>query len=375
MDTTDVVTADAFKLSLETGEVVIEFGRLEGVQALLGQTSVSVTDRVVLPLETGRRLLVWLEESLRPHAGAMRAAQAKALAPADAATAARPGQVSQRPPPDQSGERAAQLLRLVGHWDVPHQYERSFRLSELGVQANRFLLTVNTCDVPGTARERALEVCDRLAMPATLRAAAEANFEMANCLHFGFEGDPGSIICKLYLERAVPGEEAQKARAVGEPVLLHLAFKWDLLGDAAVTTKYFWYPGLSAPEIQERLAHVYRGGQSASFDIARAMLQLAAEREPTENLQYLEVEEAENARRSFDLNVYNAKLRVKDIQPLLHRMREHFAIRPGQFQALYDQIKAMALGHLAGGVHRNGKDFFNVYYGVIGLPHFNRELR
>ena len=83
----------------------------------------------------------------------------------------------------------------------------------------------------------------------------------------------------------------------------------------------------------------------------------------------------ENARRSFDLNLYNAKLQVKDMQPLLHRMREHFGVRPGQMQALYDQIKTKALGHLAGGVHRNGEDFFNVYYGVVGLPHFHAGFR
>ena len=34
-----------------------------------------------------------------------------------------------------------------------------------------------------------------------------------------------------------------------------------------------------------------------------------------------------------------------------------------------------ALGHLAGGVHRNGKDFFNLYYGVTGLPHFHEGFR
>jgi hypothetical protein len=45
-------------------------------------------------------------------------------------------------------------------------------------------------------------------------------------------------------------------------------------------------------------------------------------------------------------------------------MRQRFAIKPGQFQALYDQIKSQTAGHLAGGAHRNGKDFFNVYYGV-----------
>ena len=55
-------------------------------------------------------------------------------------------------------------------------------------------------------------------------------------------------------------------------------------------------------------------------------------------------------------------------------MREHFGVRPGQFQALYDQIKNKPLGHVAGGVHRNGKEFFNIYYGVAGFPVFSERF-
>ncbi len=109
-------------------------------------------------------------------------------------------------------------------------------------------------------------------------------------------------------------------------------------------------------------------------EIAKAALEMAVAKAPAEKLQYLEVQEDANSRRSFDLNLYNAKLQVKDIQPLLQRMREHFGVRAGQFQALYDQINNKALGHLAGGVHRDGKDFFNVYYGVVGFPHFNDRV-
>ena len=220
-----------------------------------------------------------------------------------------------------------------------------------------------------------LAVCDQFQMPPHLRDAATANFSTAKCIHFGFEGNPDSIVCKLYLERDVSGREADQARNAGQPVLLHLAFKWDLLRSAAVTTRYLWYPFLTARGIEDRLAHVYRDGPSASQDIARSLLRQAVERAPAERLQYLEVEEPETARRSFDLNVYNAKFQVKEIHSLLQQMRELFAIRPGQFQALYDQIKAMSLGHLAGGVHRNGKDFFNLYYGAVGLPKFNEKLR
>jgi len=374
MDPMHAVPSEAFKLAREGDDVVIDFGRLDGVPLPSGLISISVTDRVTLKLETARRLLVWLDDSLKPHSARMRAEQAKALSPGAAAVAARPDQTPQRPAQDASGERAAQLLRLVGAWGVPHQYERSLRLTEGALQANRFLLTVNTSDIPPDALSQVLAVCDRFEMPAHLRAAAVEHFAMARCVHFGFEGQPDSIVCKLYLEREVTGQEADRARSGNQPVLLHLAFKWDLLRDAAVTTRYFWYPFLSAREVEARLAHVYRDGPPGSEAIARSLLRLAVERAPAERLQYLEVEEAENARRSFDLNVYNAKLQVKDIHPLMQQMRENFAIRPGQFQALYDQIKALALGHLAGGVHRNGKDFFNLYYGAVGLPKFSEKL-
>ena len=368
-------TADAFKMSLEAGELVIEFGNVVGPGQTPGPTAVAITDRVILPLDTGRRLVHSLEDCLKPHAAALRAEEAKALPSSEAAVAARPGRAPVRPPPEAAGERAAELLRMVGDLGIPHHYERSFKICRQALLANRFLLTVDAGNIPGNPGERTLEICDRLHMPGAAREAATANFAMAKCVHFGFEADDDSIICKLYLERAVPGEEAQRARARGEPTLLGLAFKWDLVKDAAVTTRYLWRPGLSAAEIEARLAYVYRDGPRASFEVARAVFDLTRGRAAAEQLQYLEVEEAENARGSFDLNLYNAKLQVKDMQQLLHRMREHFGVHPGQMQALYDQIKTKALGHLAGGVHRNGEDFFNIYYGLVGLPHFHGGFR
>jgi tryptophan 7-halogenase len=375
MDPMIAIPAEAFKLVREGEDVMIDFGRLDGVPIPSGVVSIYVSDRVTLPLDIARRLLLWLDDSIAPHMPKMRAEQAKGLSPAAAAVAARPDQSPQRPQTDISGEKAAQLLRLVGNWGVPHQYERSLRLIETGLQSNRFLLTINAKDIPGDGLSQVLAVCDQFQMPFRLRDAAIANFSMAKCIHFGFEGSPDSIVCKLYLERDVSGKEADQARNANQPVLLHLAFKWDLLRDSAVTTRYLWHPFLTARGIEDRLTHVYRGGPTASADIARTLLRLAVERAPAERMQYLEVEEPETARRSFDLNVYNAKFQVKEIYSLLQQMRELFNIRPGQFQALYDQIKGMSLGHLAGGVHRNGKDFFNLYYGAVGLPKFNEKIR
>jgi tryptophan halogenase len=386
MELPSPVPGDAFRMLMDNGQVVIEFGRIDRSQSGAGsagqtgaqrgdqETSVLVTDRVALPLDVARRLLHTLEQSLKPLEAELRIARARDMAPADAGLAARPNQTVARPTPDQSGEQAARLLRLVGAWGVPHQYERSFRMSVGSLQSNRFLLTVNASDIPGDARQTALAVCDQMGMPPIQLQAAMEHFGMANAVHFGFEGDSGSVICKLYLERAVPSAEARRAHATGEPVLLHLSYKWDLLRGEHVTTRYLWHPLLTQEEIALRIGHVCRAGSTEARDIALDFLRLASGSADAETLQYLEVEELENDRRSFDLNLYNAKLSVKDAQAQLQRMRGHFGLRPGQFQALYDQIKAMSLGHLAGGVHRNGKDFFNVYYGVVGLPNYNKKL-
>jgi tryptophan halogenase len=375
MDKMTPVVAEAFRLNREGDDVLIDFGRLDGVPVPAGLVSIQITDRVTLPLERARRLLLWLDEAVAPHAARMRAEQIKGLAPAAAAAAARPNQVPQRPRHDPSGERAAQLLQAVGAWQVPHQYERSLRMTQGSLQANRFLLTVNRKDIPGDPAAAVLAVCDQFHIPAPLRSVAADNFGMAKCVHFGFEGEPDSIVCKLYLEANVTPDQAARARAAAEPVLMHLAFKWDLVKGGGVTSRYLWYPHLPAAEIGQRLDLIYQNGPAASATVARAVLQAATERGPAERLQYLEVEEPETSRRSFDLNLYNAQMHVRDIQSLLQRLREQYSIRPGQFQALYDQIKGMALGHLAGGVHRNGQDFFNVYYGATGLPKFNDRLR
>lgn len=353
--------ADAFRGLVDRENIVVEFGN----------TRVSVTPRaialfkqVVMPVDTAKRLVLALGDALRKY-------DPESLSPEAAQRAVTPVNA----PPDAAGEKAALLLKLVIDLGVPFQHERSFRISRGALHANRFLLSLDAADIVGSPMETVLEICTRLGIPDASRKAAEESFGTAACVHFGFEETADSLLCKLYLERQVSDGEAADAAARRAPVLLHLAFKWDTATGAEVVTRYHWYPRLPMGELETRLASVYRDHASgASIDIARTILRSAAERAPAEQLQYLEVEE-ENGRRSFDLNVYDAALQLKDIQDALFAMRERFGVRPGQFQALYDQVKARAFGHLAGGVHRNGEEFFNVYYGVSGFPRFNDRFR
>lgn len=359
---------DAFRGALEPDGVVVEFG--QAVPAEAGAAGVQLSDRIVLPVETARRLRLALDESLRQRPPAAVAGDPGPDRAPEGATLR--GRTPVNAPPDPAGEKAALLLRLVGELGVPYQHERSFRISAGFLTANRYLLTVDKRDIQGEARVRALSICGQLGMPPELREQAAERFDIARCIHFGFEAGPGNILCKLYLERSVGEDERAAAMARAEPVLLHLAFKWDTDTGSHVVTRYLWHPGLAPGQVEERIAGVYRAGAGhPGLEMTRAVLREAASRVPPEQVQYLEVLEAENGRRSFDLNLYAAGLRLRELQGALYGMRDHFGVQPGRFQALYDQIKGRSFGHLAGGVHRDGREFFNVYYGVEGFPRFN----
>jgi hypothetical protein len=260
---------------------------------------------------------------------------------------------------------AAELLELVGGLGVPYRHERSFRMTEGALLTDRFLLSIGKRHFGPDPAARVADICARLGMPSPLLREIGPNVSAASCVHFGFEGAGERGLYKAYFEFPVAEIAAGRGANSRDPLLLHLAFKWDALdGGTSVLTRYFWYPSLSVPEIRQRLSLIYPDKDTeASRRIAADVLELAAGRVPAEKLQYLEVREDATGRNSFDLNLYNARLRVDELHALLSRMRERYSIPHGEFHAMYDRIKGRTAGHIAGGVHRDGRDFFNVYYG------------
>jgi hypothetical protein len=270
--------------------------------------------------------------------------------------------------PVQTNFHASLLHQLVEDLQAPYGHERSLRMTAGALLANRFLLTLTKQNIPSDPDAAVLALCRRLAMPDDLLAATAEHVGSAKFVHFGFEEDEATSLYKVYLE--FPAE----TRTPGAPMLLHRAFKWDIANPARhVETHYVLHPHLSVAQILGRLADIYRANPAAR-DIAQGVVALAAAR-PGHEMSYLEVNEEANRRRSFDLNLYDANLYVRDLELVLSRMAEHFAIPPDSFEALYEQIKDLRFGHLAGGVHRQGQDFFNLYYGVERRPGRARAAR
>src|SRR5262249_25946091 len=129
--------------------------------------------------------------------------------------------------------------------------------------------------------------CESLAMPRPFLEAFRDGLPKAGSVHFGYERSGGALLYKVYLEFT------DALSGTGSPRLLHLAYKWDARDPSRrALARYHWMPGLTTPEILDRLP-------PADGDLVR----LAAER-ALEPLMYLEVREEGNPRASFDVNVH-----------------------------------------------------------------------
>jgi len=238
-------------------------------------------------------------------------------------------------------------------------WEPSVRFCRNAILPNRFLLTFAKKAIQHNSEETILTLCRRLQMPEVFFGTARQSLPLAKLIHFGFEENETSSLYKMYLEFDPKGILPNRS------FLLHRAFKWDVADkERHVLTEYIWHRSLDVPGIMDRLEGVYQDSRSQeSLAIAQEILQLAASR-PGHEVAYLEVTEPTNDRRSFDLNMYDALLLVGDLYPYLLKITEHFRIPAQQFQDLFERIKCKRFGHLAGGIHRGGQDFFNLYYGV-----------
>jgi MoaA/NifB/PqqE/SkfB family radical SAM enzyme len=266
--------------------------------------------------------------------------------------------------------RARLLWQLVGGLERRFVHERSFRVCQGTILPNRFLLSICKDDLGANPHKKLRELCQRLGMPEEFRNQATRLLAAAPYLHFGYEENRASSLFKFYLEMGVVAD-----RPLGSaPMLLYLAFKWDPTEPSrTAVSRYFWYPGLSVPEMLSRIAAIYGNGngngngtrpEDEPFAIARDILVLAEDRIGQGTVRYVEVTEDKNPRKSFELNLYDARVQIKHLSPHFARICRHYSIPADQIQAVLDPSQSLVIGHLAGGRHREGEDFFNVYYGM-----------
>ncbi len=257
------------------------------------------------------------------------------------------------------------LVAMVGTLGAPHGVERSVKIGRDFINDDRCLVSVDRAALGASPAVRLTEMARALVMPGDFVAALPAALAAADVVHFGYEGPPESAIHKIYLESASATRDAMR-REDPAPRLVHTAFKWmPRRPDRRAVARYTWIPCRTRHDLEDRLGRITPPHEApVGHRLAvRLLARLAHVVEP-ERLFLLEVAEENNQRRSWDINVYNGGLRVGQALDLIDAARAEFRVSPAAASAVFDANADRTLGHLSGGLGRDGQEFATIYFGV-----------
>ena len=339
------------------------FGAAQKEQPIQGELKVDLLDQVVLSPFAAKRLLAQLTQVIRGYESAhgpltrIPPLQNRAM-PAG------------RLPAFMSAithEKVGLLFQLLNDLHLRVAFERSFKVSKKSLDGSRFLVGINKNTIGRSRHKSIVDVCAKLGMPENFQTTFRDNLKEANLFGFGMDENQETCVVKAYLEFGSRYEEAmKKALNKRDPYISHLGFKWDAADNTrCALTKYTCFPALNRQDMLGRLSTGFYGsGGSNPYGIIEGVVEVASSKVGGDKFLYLEVNEENNPRSSFDLNVYSANLRMQEVYPFLVQMCRHYSIPDEAFQALYEQVKDMIFGHLAGGIDRKGNDFLTIYFGI-----------
>lgn len=363
-----VLCADECEVIATRGEFALLFGQRELNLEPYDNPIVRVKRRILISPFAAKRLCRQLQGIVKAEPLSSPAEDKKIIVTAEELFAKEEKAQLETPvtPVEPPGEK---LLRLIKELGVLHGYERTFKVMEGEVMTNRYLTTLLTQSLEPDPIGKLMNICKQMNMPPFFHRPIIHHYPGANVVHFGFEESRSGCICKFYLEYASRYKREVRAKGKCGPLLIDNAFKWDCMKpEQHATATYTSYPLLTIQEIISRISAIYDNNSLAMpVRIASEYMTVAAPHVEERKIMYLEVEEADNPRRSFDINVYHAGLPVKAFEPLLARIWEYFHISEAEARRVYEPIANLTMGHLSGGIARNGQEFLTVYYGVEEL--------
>lgn len=241
-------------------------------------------------------------------------------------------------------------------------YEKSFKLTEGNLLRNRYLLGIEMADLDETT---ITTICSKMGMPDNYYSDFTGNIEGANLILLGYEESGNDCVYKIYLEYwDQVRKQLKKMREPYRPLDLFIGYKWSALNNKNSTvTKYRYLPMLTTEQILTRMRKLYKpDGGDVSFNGAKDIVTYTARYMDSSAFRYLEAEEKGNPRSSFDMNLYSAGIKLKELYPMLEKLCLHYSISAGELRDLLYQVGTSIVGHISGGTGRHGESFLTVYY-------------
>jgi len=244
-------------------------------------------------------------------------------------------------------------------------YESSFKMRPYSFLKVRFLIGVQTKNI---SMNRFDAICMNMEMPDYCYELCLEKRAQSNIILFGFEEDDSHCIYKLYLEfteknRALVHQTKSKA-----PLLQYLGFKWNAFDHQKyLVTKYRWFPFISKDHMMDRLGRLHMQSNHFQLFLIEDLIQKAIRRidDFVEPYIYLEASDMNSERKSFDLNLYKARLRIGDIEPFILKTMQFYNIDSRKWNFFLWKIRSKILGHISGGHSSSGDWFLSIYYDVL----------
>jgi hypothetical protein len=354
---------DTFNIVSTREELSLLFGKEEELAPGGTCQTVHLTDRIIMTPQAAKRLSLLLTGSLRDYEARFgqidissnliyaesKPARSHVLLPFDAM------------------EMARLIVDLVGGLGVRFGMEWSFKMFAKTILANRLLAGINKQTIKTDPDGRIMDLCREMEIPGPFLEIIRKEIPFADFVHFGFEETQTGGIYKVYLEfKGMCEGELRAASHSPNRLLLFLGLKWDPLHpEKKAVTEYIWHPAASETEIRTRISGIFAGSPpEMPMDTAAGVLSMAAAKMPVKEMYLLEVSEPGNPRKSFDLNVYPARIQLKSLERFFPMICNHYEINPVDFQTFISPMSEKILDHLTGGIDREGRDFLTFYYGV-----------
>lgn len=358
------VYANVAQVKATREEFMLLFGMSQTRNPTQNELSAMLTNQIVLSPVTAKRFAILLNKGVRDYESR--------FGSLDGGTVLYERLIPTPPlrPPHfasaKGNDKANLLFQFLENEKIRPSFERSCEFLAKKLLGNRFLLGFEKNMIKQNPDEKILGVCEQMGMPVSFLESFKGNLPEANIVGFGFGEDEGTCIVKAYLEFGGRFFRAIKSKPRDpDPYLSHLGFKWDAEDNTRkALAKYTCFPNCSCKAMLERLSDDFYGEKVTSpFDMVKGILDLASSKVSQERFLYLDVKEEYNPRSSFDINVYSANLQFEEAYPFLLGICRHYSISEEQFRDLFEPRKTHILGHLAGGVDGQGRDFLTIYFG------------
>lgn len=257
------------------------------------------------------------------------------------------------------------LTKLIDKLERPYGAEKSIKIFQSVILSDRLLLTIHKNALGIRPEQRLMFILKEIGFPAQFNELISARLDSADIVHFGYENYGEGYFYKCYLEFAGYILRAQDLK-MQDQQLVHYAIKWDPQNTS--NTKFSYYhlqpsPGLN--ELKQHISQAYVGNtESVAYQVILEILTWDKVTAMQDDIMLLSVTEEGSERLSFDVNLYNADLCFSDISSQLMKVIKYFNVDMEEWARLYKRNSSQVLGHLAGGIDGNGREFFTVYFGV-----------